>query len=136
MLVHPATYKQASTAVEQAIADLRYGTIGVNVWSGVGFLLPYGSWGAYPGHTIQDVSSGIGVVHNAMLFDKTQKTVVRGPFAPFPRALTLGEIHMSPKPPWFVTHRKAHVVGRLLTRFEAEPSVGKLPAIFIAALSG
>ena len=33
-----------------------------------------------------------------------------------------------PGPPWFVTNRKQHVVGRLLTAFQYKPSWAKLPA--------
>ncbi|WP_053238275.1 aldehyde dehydrogenase family protein [Sandaracinus amylolyticus] len=136
ILVHPATQRAHRAAIERAITDLRYGTIAVNAWSGVGFLLANASWGAFPGHTLEDIQSGRGVVHNAMLLERTEKTVVRGPFAPFPRSLLLGERHTSPKPPWFVTHRRSDRVGALLTQFEAAPSWRKLPAIFAAALSG
>jgi aldehyde dehydrogenase (NAD(P)+) len=136
ILVHPATAKELGPALEQAIADLRYGTIAVNAWSGVAFLISTAHWGAFPGHPLEDIQSGRGVVHNAFLLDGTQKSVVRAPFAPFPRCLTLGEVHMSPKPPWFVTHRHGAKLGRLLANFEFAPAVHKLPAIFAAALSG
>ena len=41
--------------------------IAVNAWTAVGFLTAAASWGAFPGHTLDDVQSGIGVVHNALL---------------------------------------------------------------------
>ncbi len=136
ILIHPITAHELGPKLEEAIAELKYGTIGINAWSGVGFLLSNAAWGAYPGHPLEDIQSGRGVVHNAFLLDQTQKTVVRAPFAPFPRSVTLGELHMSPKPPWFVTNKNAATLGRLLSQFEAAPSFLKLPAIFAAALTG
>ena len=41
-----------------------------------------------------------------------------------------------PKPPWFVTNKKARVLGRLLTRFQHRPSFLKIPRIFLNALQG
>ena len=100
------------------------------------FLLPYASWGAFPGHTLDNVQSGIGVVHNAMLFDRPQRTVVEAPFTPFPRNLLSLRFTLLPRPPWFITNRRANVLGRLLTRFQAQPSFAKLFAIFANALRG
>lgn len=136
ILVHPQTMKELGPALERAIADLRYGTVGVNAWTGVGYLTAHNTWGAFPGHTRQDVQSGVGVVHNAFLFDKAQKSVVYQPFFPFPRNLLHGELHLSPKPAWFVTHRQAQPLGRRLAAFEANPSWLRLPRIFIDALRG
>jgi len=133
--IHPETARELGPKLEEAIADLKYGTIGVNAWSGVGFLLANVAWGAYPGHPIHDIQSGRGVVHNALLLHETQKNVIRAPFAPFPRSLSLGELHLSPKPAWFVTNKHAATLGRLLCEFEVAPSFLKLPAIFASALS-
>jgi len=41
-----------------------------------------GTVGAYAGHTIEDVGSGIGVVHNGFLIENSQKTVARASFYP------------------------------------------------------
>ncbi len=136
LVIHPSTHRAHAQTLDQAIADLRYGTIGLNVWSGVGFLLSNVVWGAFPGHPLNDAQSGIGAVHNALLFDKPQKSVVRGPFKPFPRTLTSGVLHGSPKPLWFVTHKKAHKGAELLTRFEATRKVSLIPPLFAAALTG
>jgi aldehyde dehydrogenase (NAD(P)+) len=136
ILIHPQTMKELGPALDTAIADLRYGCIGVNAWIGVGFLLSETTWGAYPGHPRNDIRSGTGVAHNSLLFDKPQKSVVRQPFFPFPRNLLHGELHMSPKPAWFVTNSQGHNVGRLIARFEARPGFRHLPGIFFAALRG
>jgi len=136
ILIHPKTAKELGPAFEQAIADLRYGCVAVNAWTGVGFLLAPASWGAYPGHARNDIQSGTGVVHNTFLFDKPQKSVVRAPFAPFPRSLATGEFTMLPTPPWFVTNKQAHNVGRRLVRFEVNPGMRHVLGIFADALRG
>jgi aldehyde dehydrogenase (NAD(P)+) len=136
VLVHPATMAELGDDFERAIAELRYGCVAINAWTGVGFLLAQGTWGAFPGHSPGDIQSGRGVVHNALLFDRPQKTVVRGSFYPFPRGLAHGKAALLPKPPWFVTNKQAHEVMRKLTYFEADPSPFKLPSIFMSALRG
>lgn len=136
ILVHPKTMRELGPALERAIAELRYGTVGINAWTGVGYLTAHNTWGAFPGHTRQDIQSGVGVVHNAFMFDKAQKSVVYQPFYPFPRNLLHGELHLSPKPAWFVTNRQARPLGRRLAAFEANPGWLRLPAIFVDALRG
>ena len=133
VIVAPATLKQLGAGFDQALVRLEYGTIAVNAWTAVGFLAAGAPWGAFPGHTIDDVQSGIGVVHNAFLLADTERTIVRGPFRPFPRSFVGGEFSLSPKPPWFVSARSARRTGQLLTRFAAKPSWGKLPGIFASA---
>ena len=49
ILIHPQTAKELGPDLEAAIAELRYGCIGVNVWSAFAFLAPRAAWGAYPG---------------------------------------------------------------------------------------
>jgi len=136
IIIHPKTLKELGARFEDALAQLRYGGIGVNCWVGLVYLLARATWGAYPGHPDTDIQSGRGVVHNVMMFDKAEKSVAYAPFRPFPRTLLHGDFHLSPKPPWFVTNRQAHVVGRRLTRFVANPGPQHLPGIFAAALRG
>jgi aldehyde dehydrogenase (NAD(P)+) len=136
IVVHPSTARELGGELEQIVAELRYGTIGINAWTGVGYLTANATWGAFPGHTPDDVQSGIGVVHNALLLARPERTVVRGPFRPSPRSLVHGEWSISPKPPWFVDNRTAATTGRRLTRLAAQPSPARLPAIFASALRG
>ncbi|WP_026926194.1 aldehyde dehydrogenase family protein [Granulicoccus phenolivorans] len=137
ILIDPQTQRSIGPArFDDLLADLRYGTIGVNVWTGFGFLAARAPWGAFPGHTLTDVGSGTGVVHNALLIDDVERSVVRGPFRPFPRSVLGGEFSLFPKPPWFMTVRTAPVTSRRLTGFAAHPSWGKLPAIFASAFRG
>ena len=135
VLIHPRTLRAAGSAVDQALADLRYGAIAVNCWTGFAFLTARATWGAFPGHRLTDVQSGIGVVHNALLLDGAERTVVRGPFRPSHRSIGAG-FTLSPRPPWFVTNRTAAITGRRLTAFAARPGWAKLPGIFASALRG
>ncbi len=136
LIIHPDTMHQLGARLDRAIADLRYGGVGINAWTALSFLLGRGAWGAYPGATPQDIGSGSGVVHNALLFDSVQKSVTRGPFRPFPRSVRNQELTAFPKPPWFIANRTAATTMRLLTQFAAGPRPDRLPAIFASALRG
>jgi aldehyde dehydrogenase (NAD(P)+) len=136
LIVDPKTRRKLGPDFDRAIAALRYGGIGINAWSAAAFLIPRAAWGAYPGHSYADVQSGIGVVHNALMFDKPLKTVVSAPFRPFPRSVQHGENTLFPKPPWFLTNKTSESTARKLTEFSAAPSAAKLPALFASALRG
>jgi hypothetical protein len=126
LLVHPASLRDKATAaaVERAVADLRYGTVAINIWAAAGFALVITPWGAYPGHDLYDIQSGTGIVHNTLMFSAVEKTVIRAPF------------RMRPKPIWFPSHQTADTLARALSYFELSPSVFKLPSIFWPALRG
>ncbi|MFF3885797.1 aldehyde dehydrogenase family protein [Streptomyces sp. NPDC001914] len=136
LLVHPRTERAHPAAVNEAVSALRYGTLGVNCWSAFGFLLGYTPWGAYPGHTRQDIGSGTGFVHNAFMLEDVEKTVLRAPFAPAPRGLLTGAPSLSPRPPYFVTNRTGRTTMRRLTAYTARRGVSGLPGIFLSALRG
>ncbi len=137
IVIHPKTIAQIGRArFEEMLIELHYGTIAINAWTGLGFLTPQATWGAFPGHTLADVQSGIGVVHNSCLFDKPERTVVEAPFKPFPRNLLSLSFTLLPRPPWFVTNRKGNILGRLLVAFQYRPSLLKIPRIFLNALLG
>ncbi|MCW2515824.1 MAG: hypothetical protein JWR11_4866 [Mycobacterium sp.] len=136
VIAHPETIKSMGASFDRFVESLRYGTVAINAWTGVAYLTATATWGAFPGHELADVQSGIGVVHNALLIGDTERTVVRGPFRPSPRSLMNGEMSIAPKPPWFVTNRTAATTGRLLALFTAAPSWRKLPALFASALRG
>lgn len=136
IIAHPRTLASLGAVLDDRIAELRYGTVAVNAWTGLGYLTSTASWGAFPGHTLDDIQSGTGVVHNAILLNNPERTVVRGPFRPSPRSLLHGELSLSPKPPWFVTNRTATTTARLLTDFAAIPRWSALPGLFASALRG
>ena len=138
LLIHPTTQKSLGTGFERSITELRYGSIAINAWTAFGFIIPTLTWGAFPGNTLNDVGSGLGVVHNALLLDKVERSVVRGPFRPFPRSLPVandgGRFTILPKPPWFVTSRTGAVVSEGLTRFRASGGIGVLVKTLLQAL--
>ncbi|MFE7576876.1 aldehyde dehydrogenase family protein [Streptomyces sp. NPDC057521] len=136
LLVHPRTERAHRHAVEEAVAGLRYGTLGVNCWSAFGFLLGYTPWGAFPGHSRQDIGSGVGFVHNAFMLEHVEKAVVRAPFAPAPRGLFTGSPSLSPRPPYYVTNRTGRTTMERLTAYTTDPKATRLPGIFASALLG
>lgn len=135
LIIHPQTIREYQPHFDQAVSNLRYGAIAINTWTALNFLMPRGSWGSYPGNTVDSVGSGVGVVHNALLFDRPEKTVGRGPFSPMPRGWRHGEFHASPPPPWSLTSRHGAETSRLLTRFIADPKPSRLPPLLRSALS-
>lgn len=124
LLVSPRTLRRGTmrASVDQAVADLRYGTIGVNVWHALGILAGSTPWGAYPGHVATDIQSGVGVVGNSYMFAAPQKSVVRGPFVAWPI------------PPWFVTHRHSAAVMRRLFDVQCTQRWRKVPGLLLDAL--
>lgn len=136
ILIHPQTAAELGDELEEAIADLRYGCVGVNVWSAFAFLAPRAAWGAYPGNTPEDISSGVGVVHNALLFDASQKTVSHAPFRPFQRSLRHPAEGLAVRPPWFLDNRTALATARRFTAFAADPRPTRIPGIAASAVRG
>jgi len=136
IVIHPRTRAELGDRFEQILTDFHYGCIAVNTWTGLGFLLTQTPWGAFPGHPLNDIQSGTGFVHNTFLFDRAERTVVYAPFRPFPRNLLHGSMTLLPRPPWFITNKRADKIGRHLVEFQYRPSWLKLPGIFFHALLG
>ncbi len=126
IIVHPRSLREPGVrdALERAIATLRYGSVSINHWSAISYALGVTTWGAFPGHTPDDIESGTGVVHNALMFSRAEKSVVRAPF------------RVWPKPPWFVTNTVGHLLGPKLARFEAAPSAPRALGVMVTALRG
>ncbi len=122
VLIDPVTEAALGDGFERAIAELRYGSIAINAWTAFGYLQPTLTWGGFPGATLDDVASGIGIVHNALLLDRVERSVARGPFRPFPRSASSafgpGRFSVLPKPPWFVSSRTGATVSEGFTRFQ------------------
>ena len=136
IVIDPAPAKSEKAALDTAIADLRYGSIGVNAWTGLNFLLGYTPWGAFPGHTEEEIGSGIGFVHNAFLLQDVQKGVAWMPFRPLHRSALSGQLHMSPKPPFFVTNKTGATTAKRLSEYLATGNHVGLVGIFASALRG
>jgi aldehyde dehydrogenase (NAD(P)+) len=136
LLVDPSTARAHEAALDRAVAELRYGCIGVNAWAGVVFLSSRGAWGAYAGNTLDDIRSGAGVVHNSLMLDHPQKNVIWAPFRPFPRSARHGGLTIAVKPPWFVGNETSVSTARQFTLFAADPHPRRLPRLFASALRG
>jgi len=123
ILVHPKSLKDPliAAAVEKAIADLRYGTVYVNDFTGFAICWIVTPWGGYPNDDIYDVQSGIGMINNFLMFEQTQKAVIRAPFKKFPN-------------PFLVTKRGIPAFTRRLAYFAAKPDIGRLLGVFWSAL--
>ncbi len=128
LIVHPDSLRdpKVAAAVDKALVDLRYGTVGVNHWPALGFAFGTTPWGAFPGSTAEDIQSGRGWVHNTFMLndDDIEKVIVRGPLV------------AKPKPVWFAGHKTANQVGRRMVKMEAAPSFWKLPGLVLKALGG
>jgi aldehyde dehydrogenase (NAD(P)+) len=114
MLIAPSSVERDSTlraALDKAVAELRYGTVGVNVWPAAGYGLGSPAWGGYPGATLADVQSGIGWGHNAAMLEHVEKAVLEGPL--------LGLL----EPLWNPGHARLRELGRALSGIEAAPSI-------------
>ena len=125
LVVHPRTLEDRTLAraVEDAIRALRYGSVCVNVWAAYPFGFGTTPWGAYPGNALTDVQSGRGLVHNTLMLERVEKTVIRHPARTFP------------KPVYFPTHRTTTQVGRAMLELEAR-GWRALPGVLAAGVAG
>ena len=112
IIVHPKSMADpaVAAAVERAVENLRYGTVGVNLWGLISFLFAT-PWGAYPGHARNDIQSGRGTVNNVLMLPQVQKSVIRGPFRQWP------------KPSIFASHKTLVELYEHFVRFESAPSL-------------
>ncbi|NCJ08082.1 aldehyde dehydrogenase family protein [Synechococcales cyanobacterium C] len=124
VLIDPRSQRACQQELQGAIAALRYGGIGINIWTGVIYQMGSTTWGAFPGNPLTDIESGRGVVHNTYLFDHPQKSVVYAPFRIFP------------KPLWFADHRNLRQVAQRFAQLQHRPSWLRFIQVVIAALRG
>ena len=102
---------------------LNYGTVAVNEWAAIGYIIPQLPWGGFPGNKDNDIQSGQSVVHNSMLFESPLKGVVNTKF----------RISRLIDPPWFVTNKKARRLFKNLTYYQINNSnINFLKLIFAA----
>lgn len=124
IVVHPDSMKEPAiaAAVEQAIADLRYGSIVINHWGALAHFMMVTPWGAFPGNEAFDIQSGAGFVDNPLMFDQPQKSVVRAFFNPL-------------IDPYLVNLSNSHLFHRQATRYHHDPSVANLMKLMWRALT-
>jgi len=125
LVVHPQSLKDEATAraVDQSIADLKYGTVSVNTYPGMAYWVSSAPWGSHPGQSICDIQSGIGFVTNTFMFEHPVKSVVHGPFLSSP----------DPFDPGF---SRVSEFGRKLAHLQAEPGWWKLTSMLWTLMRG
>ena len=105
------------------VDKLNYGTVAINEWAAIGYIIPQLPWGGFPGNRDNDIQSGQSVVHNSMLFESPLKGVVNTKF----------RISRIIDPPWFVTNKKARRLFKNLTYYQIHNSnINFLKLIFAA----
>ena len=105
------------------VDNLNYGTVAINEWAAIGYIIPQLPWGGFPGNKDNDIQSGQSVVHNSMLFESPLKGVVNTKF----------RISRIIDPPWFVTNKKARRLFKNLTYYQIHNSnINFLKLIFAA----
>lgn len=114
---------RVAVALEQALVDLRYGTVSLNLWAAWGFGIGT-PWGGHPSTSAADIQSGAGFVHNTAMLEGVEKTVLRHPLTTFPKPVTSA------------SHRTLHHVGPPLVALQASGSILRLPAAAGPALVG
>jgi hypothetical protein len=126
VIVHPKTLENpaAKAALEQALEDLNYGAIGVNLWPATIFGLGSAPWGGAPGAPLTDIQSGRGWVHNTFMIEDIEKCVARAP------------VTMFPKPVWFPGHKTVNQIGRRLVKLERTGSWLEFPGVAFNAMRG
>src|ERR1019366_5531270 len=123
VLAHPRELRDelVGPRIEAAVAALRYGSIGLNLWHAWSFVFGTTTWGAYPGQPVTDIQSGTGVVGNALMFDRPEKSVVTGPFRS-----VLG-------PPSFATAAHGAAPLRWFVRYQLDPGLVTALGVVAAA---
>mgnify|MGYP001093491344 FL=1 len=126
LIIDKSTEKENADVVDEAIEKLEYGTITLNAFTGIGFALGQTSWGAYPKHDLQNVGSGIGVVHNTFMLQNVQKSVIRAPF----------KMLMSVAAPWFPGHKNMLNFARNVFNFAVKPGLWRMLRTLFSAMRG
>ena len=107
------------------IDKLNYGTVAINEWAAIGYIIPQLPWGGFPGNSDNDIQSGQSVVHNSMLFESPLKGVVNTKF----------RISRIIDPPWFVTNKRARRLFKNLTYYQINnTNINFLKLIFAALI--
>jgi acyl-CoA reductase-like NAD-dependent aldehyde dehydrogenase len=124
LIVHTRTLSDhlLAAAVERAIAQLRYGAVGVNVWPAQLFAIGAAPWGAHPSSGPAEVQSGRGWTHNTAMLGEIEKVVMRQP------------VLQQLKPAYAPGHRSADTLLRRLTEVERGAGWAGLPGVLEAAL--
>jgi aldehyde dehydrogenase (NAD(P)+) len=125
LFVHPRLEASSvKAAIDAALRDLRFGTVALNTWPAIGYALVSTAWGGHPSATLANVQSGLGWVHNTVMLEDIEKSVVRAPLKP------------AVKPVYYPSHKTLDRLGSRLVEFEAAPTWLKVPGLGLAAVGG
>lgn len=115
--------KRNKNILSKYVEKLKYGTVAINEWSALGFIIPTMPWGGFPGNKDSDIQSGQGYVHNAFFFESPQKGVLYSKFKlPFV------------DPVWFTSNKKGKKIFKNLTYYQLENSKINLIKLIFSAL--
>ena len=106
------------------INKLKYGTVAINEWSAIGFIIPTLPWGGFPGNKDNDIQSGQDFVHNSLFFESAQNGIVYSKF----RMSNIID------PLWFVTNKKGKKVFKNLTYFQIDKTIKNFIKLGISAV--
>jgi acyl-CoA reductase-like NAD-dependent aldehyde dehydrogenase len=125
IIIHPKSLLDPNIAasLDRALVNLRYGTICINEWGIMAFPFARTPWGGFPGRDIYNVQSGIGFVNNTPMFDKPQKTVIRGSFKRRPDVTLINFKHFPE-------------IARKIANYQATPSIWKVPGLVLTEFKG
>jgi len=124
IVVHPKSMKDpvVDAAVNQAIADLHYGSIVINGWGVLAHYMTITPWGGYPNTNVYNVQSGIGFVNNPLMFDRPQKSVIYANFTPL-------------ADPFLTNTSNNYLYYRQDTRYHFSPTMNNLLKLVWSALT-
>jgi acyl-CoA reductase-like NAD-dependent aldehyde dehydrogenase len=125
IIIHPKSLRDSKIAasLERALANLCYGTISINETVGLVWVYMRSPWGGYPGHDIYNVQSGIGFNNNVYMFNRPEKTIVRG---------TFNKIF----DPSLVTFKNFPEFCKKFAFYSASPSIWKMPGMLWSMMRG
>ncbi len=112
VLIKKYNSKKIKPITDLYIENLKYGTVAINEWSAIGFIIPTLPWGGFPGNKDNDIQSGQDFVHNSMFFESPLNGIVYSKF----RMSNIID------PLWFVTNKKGKKVFKNLTYFQIDKS--------------
>ena len=124
VLIKKYNNKKIKPITNTYVDNLKYGTVAINEWSAIGFIIPTLPWGGYPGNKDNDIQSGQNFVHNSMFFESPLNGVVYSKF----RMSNIID------PLWFVTNKKGKKVFKNLTYFQIDKSFSNFIKLALSAV--
>ncbi len=110
VLIKKHNSKKNKSITNLYVNELKYGTVAINEWSAIGFIIPALPWGGFPGNKDNNIQSGKDFVHNSLFFESPQNGIVYSKF----RMSNIID------PLWFVTNKKGKKVFKNLTYFQID----------------